>query len=128
MPMCIFIKDDGARCRAHAMRDSQWCYTHSPQLAERRKRTNSKGGKSGGRGRPRGGKELASIKSQLQELAYEVKSGQMQRADAAVVGQILNVLLRALETERKWHELGELEERLRALEARSELPRKQRRY
>ncbi len=52
----------------------------------------------------------------------------MQRADAAVVGQILNVLLQALETERKWHELGELEERLRALEARQELPRKQRRY
>jgi len=43
-------------------------------------------------------------------------SGDLARADAAVVSQVLNVKLRALELERKWKELGELEDRLEALE------------
>jgi hypothetical protein len=43
-------------------------------------------------------------------------SGELARADAAVVSQVLNVKLRALELERKWKELGELEDRLDALE------------
>jgi hypothetical protein len=43
-------------------------------------------------------------------------SGELVRADAAVVSQVLNVKLRALERERKWKELGELEDRLEALE------------
>jgi hypothetical protein len=33
-----------------------------------------------------------------------------------VVSQVLNVYLRALETERKWKELTEVEERIAALE------------
>lgn len=37
----------------------------------------------------------------------------------AVASQILNVYLRALEMERKWKELGEIEERISALEARA---------
>ena len=43
-------------------------------------------------------------------------SGEVDRADAAVCGQLLNVKLRALEQERKWKEVDELEERLEVLE------------
>jgi hypothetical protein len=43
-------------------------------------------------------------------------SGDLGRADTAVVSQVLNVKLRALELERKWRELGELEDRMEALE------------
>ncbi len=40
----------------------------------------------------------------------------MDRGDAAVVNQILNTLIRAIEQERKNLETGELAERLEAME------------
>jgi len=43
----------------------------------------------------------------------------MDKAVGAVALQILNVYLRALEQERKWKELGEVEERISALEQRA---------
>jgi hypothetical protein len=43
--------------------------------------------------------------------------GEVERADASVAGQLLNIKLRALETERRWKELSELEERMVTLEA-----------
>ena len=55
-----------------------------------------------------------------------VLSGEVERADAAVVGQLLNIKLRALETERRWKELGELEERMAVLEATLEANKKER--
>ena len=57
-----------------------------------------------------------AVKTQLQTLADRVLSGEVDRADAAVCGQLLNVKLRALEQERKWKEVDELEERLEVLE------------
>jgi hypothetical protein len=49
-----------------------------------------------------------------------VLAGTLNRADAGVAGQLLNVKLRALETEHKWRELTHLEERISALEAGEE--------
>ena len=45
-----------------------------------------------------------------------VRDGSLDRGTGAVVGGLYNTLLRALETERKWHEADELEQRLEALE------------
>ena len=59
---------------------------------------------------------LKGVKHQLQDLADRVLSGDLGRADAAAVSQVLSVKLSALELERKWKELGELEDRLEALE------------
>jgi hypothetical protein len=50
-------------------------------------------------------------------LADRVLSGEVDRADAAVCGQLLNVKLRALEQERRWREIENHEERLEALES-----------
>jgi hypothetical protein len=47
-----------------------------------------------------------------------VLSGSLDRADAAVISQVWNVYLRAMSTEIKLLELGELEARLRVLEER----------
>ncbi len=47
-------------------------------------------------------------------------AGEVERADAAVCGQLLNVKLRALEVERKVKETEELEERLASLEQSQE--------
>lgn len=43
-------------------------------------------------------------------------AGEVERADAAVCGQLLNVKLRAMEVERKVLETEQLEERIAALE------------
>lgn len=42
--------------------------------------------------------------------------GNTDRAVGAVASQILNVYLRALEQDRRWKELGEIAERISALE------------
>jgi hypothetical protein len=97
------------------MRGEQWCYVHHPDLADRRAANSRRGGRRGGRGRP--ASDIAGVKAQLQEMADKVLSGELDRADAAVAGQLLNIKLRCLETERKVLETVELEERLAALEA-----------
>lgn len=61
-------------------------------------------------------RELGGIKRQLQELADGVLAGEVERAAAAVCGQLLNVKLRAVEVERKVKETEELEERIEQLE------------
>jgi hypothetical protein len=74
-------------------------------------------GLSSGQGKPN--KELVSIKERLSALADSVLDGSTDKAVGAVASQILNVYLRALETERKWKELGEIEERIGTLEERA---------
>lgn|SRR5215207_9573152 len=118
MAECIANKPNGDRCGAQAMRDSLLCYAHNPDVAEERQRSRVKGGKSGGRGRPKGGAELASVKAQLRQLAEDVLEGRVDARDGAVVSQIFNTFIRAVEVERRVKELEEVEERLDELEHR----------
>jgi hypothetical protein len=115
MRVCSGIKADGTRCKAQPMRDSEYCLNHDPSRAEENRRRSSKGGKRGGRGRPR--VEVTNVKRQLQELADAVRDNEINRADAAVVSQILNVLLRAITIEAQLREQEEFAQRLEALEA-----------
>jgi hypothetical protein len=118
MNVCAAIKPDGARCRARAMKGSQWCFNHHPDHSEERRRNASKGGKRGGRGRPaRSGAEgLQDIKDLLKSLTDDVLSGEVERATAVAANLLLNTTLRAIELERKWKEIEDLEGRLEALE------------
>jgi hypothetical protein len=112
---CAAITRAGKRCLLVATHGS-YCYSHSPQTAEKRKRSASKGGKAGGNGRG-GQSEIADLKAQLEDLAADVLSGEVGRSEAAVVNQILNTRARLIELERKIREQEELEDRLEALEA-----------
>jgi len=60
---------------------------HHPAHAEERRKHGSKGGKRGGRGRPVS--ELARLGARLEELADKVLSGEVDRGDAAIAGQLL---------------------------------------
>ena len=115
MRTCSGIRTDGGRCQAQPMRNSEYCLNHDPSRAEENRRRSSKGGKRGGRGRPR--VEVTNVKTQLQELADAVRENEINRADAAVVSQILNVLLRAITIEAQLREREEFAQRLEALEA-----------
>jgi hypothetical protein len=116
---CAAIKPDGLRCKARAMQGSQWCFNHHPDHSEERRRNASKGSKRGGRGRPaRSGAEgLQDIKGLLKSLTDGVLSGEVERATTIAANQLLNTALRAIELERKWKEIEELEGRLEAFES-----------
>ena len=69
--------------------------------------------------------EIQELKDELRSLIRKVKEGTMASGPASVITQLSNVLLRAIETERKVRETEELEERLAALEGgRDGTPRK----
>jgi hypothetical protein len=87
MALCSGIKADGGRCRAQAMRNSEWCIGHDPDQADARRQRASKGGKRGGRGRPSA--ELARLQRRFEELADRVLAGEVERGVGAVAGQPL---------------------------------------
>jgi hypothetical protein len=87
------------------------CYQHDPGRAEERKRNASRAGKR------KGNSEISDLKKQLKDLAKDVLDGEVERGTAAVVNQILNTRLRAVEIECKIREQEELTERLEALES-----------
>jgi hypothetical protein len=119
---CAGITRSGTRCTQGVGQGQTWCYNHDPSRAGERKRAASRAGKS------KPSRELVGIKEQLQELADGVLAGEVERADAAVCGQLLNVKLRAVEVERKVRESEELEERLERLEQTMQLSRGGRRW
>src|ERR671917_1545992 len=113
MPLCSAIKRNGEPCRISVEPGVEFCWAHDPANREQRQRITSRAGKS------KPNKELLSIKARLSALADGVLDGSTDKAVGAVASQILNVYLRALETERKWKELGEIEERGGTLEERT---------
>ncbi len=114
MALCSGIKADGGRCKAQAMRNSQWCIGHDPDQAEARRRRASKGGKRGGRGRPTS--ELGRLASRFEDLADKVLSGEVERGLGAVAGQLLNGARACVRDGLAAREQEELIERLEALE------------
>jgi hypothetical protein len=113
MPRCAGVKRDGGRCTVIVPPPQTHCYQHDPQRAEERKRNASRGGRSKGR---RGAGEIPDLKNQLENLAADVLEGKVPTGVGAVVNQIINTRLRAIEQERKLRELEELAARLEALE------------
>jgi hypothetical protein len=114
MAACSFIKPDGSRCKAFPMRGQQFCFTHNPATATKRKRASQRGGFAGGRGRPQ--QELYEIKQRLKELSDMVMAGTCDRSDAYTAGQLLNFVIRAISVQLKAKEVEEMEERLELLE------------
>ncbi len=121
MPSCSGIKADGGRCRAQAIRGSEWCFNHHPDYEEQRRQRGEKGGKRGGRGRPLA--DLADLKRDVRAVIDDVLAGEVQQGRAAVALQGYNALLRAAKVELEVREQTELVERLEALERASEVQR-----
>jgi hypothetical protein len=110
MAQCAGITRSGGRCKAGVGPGEQWCYNHDPARAAERKRAASRAGKS------KPNRELQEIKARLRELADDVLDGSVDRGDAAVAGQLLNTVIRAVGVELKVKEQTDLIERLEELE------------
>jgi hypothetical protein len=110
MSQCAGIKRAGGRCEVVVSGQQTYCYHHDPDQAQKRKRSASKGGKS------KPNRELAAIKRRLIKLAEAVLNGTQNRASAAVAGQLLNTVIRAVGVELKVREQLDLIERVEELE------------
>ena len=114
MSICSGIRADGGRCKAQAMRNSEWCINHHPDYEQERRRRASKGGKRGGRGRPI--TELASLREENADIRRRLLDGELLPNVAAVAVQSINTDIRAVGAALKAREQEELTERLEALE------------
>ena len=110
MPRCAATKPDGAPCERIVGASQTYCYAHDPSNADKRRRDAARAGRS----TPNA--ELKEVKGLLKRLTQQVLSGELGTSSAAVANQLLNTRLRAIELERKWKEIEELEERLEAVE------------
>ena len=90
MSLCTAITQDGGRCKARAIKGSEWCYNHHPDHSEERQRHASKGGKRGGRGRPAKAEHqgLREIKQLLSDLTAGVLAGEVERGTAIAANQL----------------------------------------
>jgi hypothetical protein len=111
---CSAIKSNGERCKGRANKGSEWCWNHNPSHADAHRRHGSRGGRCAGRGRPVA--ELARLGTRFEELADIVLRGELDRADGAVAGQLLNGARACVRDGLKARELEELECRLEELE------------
>ena len=100
--VCTATKRDGSPCTLPPHGSGALCWAHSPANAERRRRGQSRGGKS------KPGREIVAIRGRLSDLAEDVLAGRVDRADAAVAGQLLGTVIRAIGTEMKVRETEEL--------------------
>jgi hypothetical protein len=99
---CSFIKASGERCRGAAMGQHGLCWAHDPANAERRRRTASRGG------RGKANREVATLKEEIKVLIADVKAGDLDRNDAAVMIQGYRALKDYISLERQVRETDEL--------------------
>jgi len=97
------------------------CWAHDPAYEEQRKRRASKGGKAKA---SRVAKELHRL---LEDLTQKVIDGELETSRGAVANQLIGTRIRLLEYERRAKELEDIEERITALEQRSDFAQRSRR-
>jgi hypothetical protein len=108
--ICTGIKRNGSPCTLPSTGSSGLCWAHDPANAERRRRGQSRGG----RNKP--SRELQAIKQRLSDLADDVLADRVDRGNAAVAGQLLNTVIRAVVVELKVKEQQDILERVDELE------------
>ncbi len=99
---CRATKRDGTDCTLPAKGPDGYCWAHSPQHAEERRRAASKAGRS------RPSTEVRTIKEEIKTVISEVKAGELDRNDAAVMIQGYRVLKDFIALERQLRETDEL--------------------
>jgi hypothetical protein len=113
--LCTGVTKYGRPCPNAPQPDKTYCWHHDPENAERRARNARAGGRAV---RSPATLEIGELKDELRALVRDVKDGVVAPGVGAVLNQLLNSMLRAVETERKVRETEDLEERLAALEGR----------
>ena len=117
---CSGITSKGTRCTRSVEGPNGLCWLHDPTRSEERKRASSKAGKA------KPNRELADVKDRLRAMIDDVRDGTMDRADAAVCGQLYNTLIRAVSVELRLREVEELAREVEELRDALEVQRERR--
>jgi hypothetical protein len=99
---CSFIKASGERCRGAATGQHGLCWAHDPANAEQRRRAASRGGKG------KANREVSTLKDEIKSVIADVRSGELDRNDAAVMIQGYRALKDFIALERQVKETDEL--------------------
>lgn len=111
---CQYTKSEGEQCKAWAMTDSDFCFTHNPDMQEERSLANQRGGQVGKTTttEPLPPIELSQpsdVVVLLQDTIRGVRAGDIDLKVANSVGYLSGQLLKA-------HEVAQLQARIEFLE------------
>ena len=118
---CTATKRDGSPCTLPSNAPSGLCWAHDPKNAERRRRGQSRGGKS------KPSRELVRLQARFEELAEGVLEGTIEKGAGAIAGQLLNGARACMATRLKAVEQEEILERVAELETLVQRQRDERR-
>lgn len=104
MGKCRATKANGEPCTLPANGLHGLCWGHDPANREKRRRQASRAARS----KP-GKKEVAALKEEIKTVISDVKAGNLDRNDAAVMIQGYRALKDFIELERRVKETDELE-------------------
>jgi hypothetical protein len=102
LSICRATKANGEPCTLPATGPQGFCWAHSPENAERRRKAASRAARS------KGNKEVAILKAEIKALIADVRSGEVDRNDAAVMVQAYRALKDFIALERQVRETDEL--------------------
>ncbi len=100
--VCAKITRSGGRCTVSVSGVQEFCHLHDPTRSEERRRTASRAGRS------KGNREVATLKEEIKALIAEVRKGELDRNDAAVIIQGYRTLKDYIALERQVWETDEL--------------------
>ena len=113
--LCRAMTKYGRPCQNAPLPGKEECYSHSPDPEHVARRVRNARARSYAAHSP-GTTEIAELKDELKALVREVKAGEVAPGVATVITQLSNVILQAIEQDRKTREIEEHGERLAALE------------
>ena len=108
---CAGITREGRRCTVPVDGAQEFCHLHDPARAEQRRRAARRAGKA----KP-ASREVRVLKEEIRDLIADVRSGELDRNDAAVMVQAYRALKDFITLERQVKETEELLARVEALE------------
>ncbi len=113
MNKCQFIKQNGKRCEAFALKDGQFCYFHSQDMVEKREESIKRGGDSPKRSYVVDDEIKLDTPDKVRELMERtIKNMNQNKISvnmANATGYLANISLKAIEQ-------GDLERRIATLE------------
>jgi hypothetical protein len=102
LPRCQGFKADGTRCERIIKPSETLCYSHDESRSAERRANASRAGKGNL------SSEIVSIRAEIRRIMDDIRDGELQRADGAVLLQGAGYLLRSVAEARKQNEYEEI--------------------
>lgn len=116
MVECLYIKKNGERCKAKALRNSKYCFYHSrdKDTIKTRKEAQRRGGRNNGRTYEPATEEISvksmvDVVSLMENTINDVRMHRMDIRRANSIGFLVNIVVKAIEKKDLERRLGLLE-------------------